>query len=1013
MRGFRAVPAQPPRHGLFESRVTVRQGILWVVALATVAWRPDGRVRAELPPLTSDYLAEEKPLTPPGISGEEVVVSATYAYLWRPRDEVQAICAYGDFSLRVGEHVLRSRDGVVWLTESRWEGRLYYEMEVFLWQDAEVRHPGGTIETGPALLVTVASFGPVRLNVASHARQSDEGGSLYQRAAAVRESISAVPAEPTTTAPQEESAVRLRTASAERLAAMRPPRPPRRIDYSGRDLSSQIVADQRVVVAIGDVRISQSEGVSGEALELQADAAVLYLSQAGVEAALPEVGTGREGRREPAEPRRDARAPQTAAEEPPLEGEARTDRQRARDLVTGAYLEGDVVLKRGTRMIRATQLYYDFEADRALLLDVVMSAVAPGRDVPVYVRAERVRQLSASEYMARRAKLSTSEFATPHVALGAGTAWLTDNTPRNERGEIIGIQAGTYRAAHTTLELEGVPVLYWPFAQGDFSQDTMALRGAKVGYQNRLGAVFETRWYLFNLLGLEAPPGTDATLRLDEYTKRGPGVGIDLDYVRENYYGLLRSYYINDQGSDRLGPIRGGEPDHENRGRALWRHRHYLPEDWQLVLEASYISDDNYLEQYERNEWENAKDQETVLYLLKRRANWQFSTLFNWRMMDFLSQTEHLPDAMFSLIGQPLTDWATYYHESRVGAVRYRPDDRRVFDSADVRYDNTGRTDVVARGDTRSEFAFPVPELGPIKLTPYLAGRAGAWDDTPRGSGEGRLFGSAGLRGNLYGQRTYDEVESDLLDVHRVRHVIKPDVGLWLAGSSLDSAPVTPFDQDVETIDDFSGVTLGLRQRWQTKRGGPGRWRTVDWIVWDVEAGFFSNKRPGDRTHGNYIFARPEDSISSNFLSTQLTYRISDTTVVAYDGVYDLNRGNAGTSALSLNIERDPRLAWFFGWRYIHDTDNNLIGFGANYKLNEKHTFAFREYYDIEFDRNFTTQLTLIRRWPRWYTAIQLDIDRPTDDVGISISAWPEGAPNLALGSKRFTGLGDSIGLRP
>ena len=99
------------------------------------------------------------------------------------------------------------------------------------------------------------------------------------------------------------------------------------------------------------------------------------------------------------------------------------------------------------------------------------------------------------------------------------------------------------------------------------------------------------------------------------------------------------------------------------------------------------------------------------------------------------------------------------------------------------------------------------------------------------------------------------------------------------------------------------------------------------------------------------------------------------------------------------------------GWRYIHDTASNIIALGGNYKLNEKHTVALRELYDIDQGRNVSTELVYVRRWPRWYSAVTLDVDKTLDDVGINLSVWPEGAPNLGLGSKRYTGLGDSVGL--
>jgi hypothetical protein len=298
-------------------------------------------------------------------------------------------------------------------------------------------------------------------------------------------------------------------------------------------------------------------------------------------------------------------------------------------------------------------------------------------------------------------------------------------------------------------------------------------------------------------------------------------------------------------------------------------------------------------------------------------------------------------------------------------------------------------------------------------------GRGTAWDDSNRagdrrrdGGGIGRWFGAYGVHGNMIFSKVDDSIESQLFDLHRMRHVIKTDLHAWNAHSNRAPHQLTPFDAGVEDIDDFGGVVMGLRQRFQTQRGGPGRWRSVDWITFDLEAGFFNDAQQGEQTHGDYIFSRPEDSISSNFLAMDFQYRISDTTVLVYDGVYDWNRGNVGTSNVSLAVEREPRLAYFLGWRFIHDTDNSLIGFGANYQLNRKHTVAVREYYDIERGKNFSTELIYVRRWPRWYTAVALDVDRSLDDIGINFTIWPEGAPRLGVGSKRYTGLADSVGIK-
>ena len=98
-----------------------------------------------------------------------------------------------------------------------------------------------------------------------------------------------------------------------------------------------------------------------------------------------------------------------------------------------------------------------------------------------------------------------------------------------------------------------------------------------------------------------------------------------------------------------------------------------------------------------------------------------------------------------------------------------------------------------------------------------------------------------GVRTGTQFWRCFD-AESRLFDVHGVRHIIRPEATAWLSGSNRDSLDLYPFDAGIEGINDFYGTSLALRQAWQTKRGGPGKWRIVDWITFDVELNLFGDQ---------------------------------------------------------------------------------------------------------------------------------------------------------------------------
>ncbi|UCG17203.1 MAG: LPS assembly protein LptD [Phycisphaerales bacterium] len=969
--------------------------LVWAVALLGC---PGWLSAQPLVPLADSV---EEPLLPPGISDQDVEMFGELVYLWTEDDGSEVIHVVGEFELHLGRRRIRAREAVIWMTPQAYDGRSYNHFELFLWRSARVVEPAGTTTTSPVLFATLSSSGKVMIWADRRTTESSRGTTLYDEAARVRAQLVARLA-PEAEAPSPVTVVDLEGMPGEREPTVRPP-----VSYRGDNLTIQQMDDRTVVAAIGDVVLSRSDPTGLSTIEIRADAAVIYV-------AAPAAGEGPDGAPEPDD---DAVSPAaildpSAAPASPLGpvGDVPGAAVPSIGRVQAAYLEGDIVLTYGDRTVRSSRLYYDFENDRALILDPVAFMPAPGRDVPIYVRAEQVRQYSATEWTAYNARLTTSEFYTPHYHIGAAKIEFEDRTPRSVADVVVGPRAGRFKISHSTFNILGVPLLYWPYAQGDLEEDVTALRRIRTGYSGDFGVEVESEWDLFSLLGLARPQGFDAALRLDGYSERGPAAGIDLDYERDSYFGLLRSYYIHDDGKDSLGRSADSEPDTEDRGRATWRHRHYLPSDWELTLEASYVSDDGFLEEYFEREFDFGKEQETVFYLKKQRDNWALTILANAHLLDFVTETEHLPDVTFRLVGQSLGGVATLFSENRAGFVRYRFRDQDLLDFLYFgREDSSG---TVARADSRQEVEVPV-DVGPVRLVPFGSIRGSAWDDSVDSGSLARVFGTYGVRASMYLWRVYEEVRSDLFDIRGIRHIIKPDVTAWASHTNVDSHEQFLFDEGIEDIDELDGVTIGVRQRWQTKRGDEGRQRTADLVTLDVEMGIFNDAQSFEYTNGFVSYRRPENSISQNYVNTSLIWRVTDSTALLSESNFDLNDGELDVFDLSFAVERRPRLSYVIGYRFIEETQSNLLGVGANYKISEKYTLAARESFDLEQGETEEFTLAIIRKLPRWYVGITFELDEIEDDFGISLSAWPEGFPRAALGTRRFTGLATSTGIRP
>ena len=991
-----------------SGKACARSGLL--LAVLTVAML----VGPAVPQYEPSYEMRDEPLLATTITDLDIEMRARYVHQWTTDDGTLALLLNGGFRLDMGHRRLTANNAVVWIAprHAEGDGRKYYDLTVYLSEEAEVCEPGGTVTVDNVLLVRgLRTTGKIIKYQDAHLSGSMEDSPLYQQALQVV----------TGTAETEPERQGMGVVRSEDFRRAKTQRAPRRIRYRLPQLeAARTPTGEQVFVSTGRVYVAQDGGPDAAALEIRADSAVVFPapdaaasflgrgveSESGVEAG-PDEETDDDSH-PPAAPAVPKEQPAQAPGLLGLDGAAGPGRVRA------VYLEGDVVLSLGTRFVRANRLYYDFERERALILDAVFRADVPTRGIPLYIRAAEIRQLSAREFAANHALVTTSEFYTPSYHVGAERVVLRDATARDTQGRATSPIAGTYELTDATLNVGGVPLLWWPRAAGSLQESETLVRRLRTGYSGDFGVEAETSWYLFNLLGVQPPEGYDATFRMDYFSKRGPATGVDLDYERESHYGLFRSYYVHDDGEDNLGPLRRDEeaPTTSERGRVLWRHRHYLPNDWEATLEVSWLSDPNFLEEYQKSEFEEGKEQETLIYLKRARGVEAISLLANWRLLDFVTQTEHLPDLWYRRIGDTFLSPVVLYSEGHLGAVRYRPDDRRFFDRR--RFNNDGYSDVTARTGLREEAELPL-KLGPVSLVPFASFRGTYWDGQPLDDGGlWRSVGVYGLRGSTPFSRVYDEIESELLDIHRIRHIIQPDFAAWWGHSTARSEELTPFDYGVETIDGFYGMTAGVRQTWQTKRGPQDDRRTVDLLTVNVELGLFGDTDGRrDISNGYADPLRPENSRTRNYVAGDVVYRLSDTTSLLYDFNFDLNDRSFDRQNVSLAVERSPRLAYVFGSRYAGDIDMNLIGGGWNYRLNEKHITAVRGWYDVDSGDLGEISFAYIRKLPRWYVGLNFEYRNFEDDFVVSISLWPEGIPEWTLGSRRFTGLATSTGIRP
>ncbi len=893
-------------------------------------------------------------------SAPVIQVSGRVIHTWFERPGLKVILVIDGFTVMTRQEQLTARDGVIWFDEeeARKTGRV--TIGVYAETGVEYRKTGGETEKFDSVYVVMETPGEISLVHDEPLRPDASNSELYLRAKKLRQEYvtRGVRETPTGIVPA--------------------PQPGPKVQAPG--VREAGVPQEISIVAQDDVRQVNFSSVVEDGVRISTWTGGVYLIRGDMEMACDNlvIWTPEESVREA------ARGKPPAAEAPA----AKTEGAAVRRVAAEAYLEGHVRIVQGRRILQCSQVYYDFQRDQALAINTKIKTFAKTREVPVYYYAKEVRQLGRDTFIGTDAWMTTCEFAEPHYDVGARKLTLKDLTPEPEPGKEGAPQYRRVRFLGEDVQtrIRGFPASYWPRLAGDFTEADTALRTIRIEHRNNRGTGLVTQWHLFKLLGMEQePPGFDAYLDIDGWSKRGLALGVQSGYDRKDFYGEFLSYYLRDSGEDSAGG-QDVEPPHQDRGRATWRHRQFLPQNWEMTLELSYISDRNFMHEFFREEDETGKRQETLLYLKKQQDDWALTLLASARVENFYTRTEYYPQIGYNMIGHSLwDDRLTYFQDSELSVARYRPDvdlDQRSSGSALL-------------ADTIHEVDLPL-SAGPVRVVPFVEGRLSYFSESLEGGSKFRALAKEGLRAATQLWRTYDGVENEFLDLHRLRHVNIFDVRAYTAQCSVPSRDLFPFDvteagtPSVQGVDDTGVVELGWRQRFQTKRGPPGKQEIVDWITTDLEATFYDNRQfPNIAPDGGPVF---------NNLDFRAQWRATDAATLWTETKYNTDHGTLEKFTVGALITHTPRLTYTIGHRLIPDAHSAQTFFGFDYVINEKWRVGLLEMYDFERRENARTHLILTRRLHRWLMRIKLEKSAINGESFAGIEFQPIGISEVQIG---------------
>lgn len=697
----------------------------------------------------------------------------------------------------------------------------------------------------------------------------------------------------------------------------------------------------------------------------------------------------------------------------------------ADNMVKAIYFRGNIVMTESNRTIRADEVYYNFQKKQALVINANMRTFDPMRGIPIYVRADKLKQIAENKFAGNNVTVTSSEFYVPKVSMTVSEIYIADSTAIDQEAGKLGNHSYDVMAKNVKMKVDNRTVFWWPYFRSNLEKPDMPLKRIQVSRDKTFGTSIESEWYLAKVLGLREPKGVNSTLMVDTYSKRGTGVGADISYQRDKYFGNINGYIIDDHGKDDLSRDRQDlVPPNTLRGMLNFQHRHFLPNHWQLTLESSYMSDENYLESFHRAEYFAGRGQETSAHLKWLKDNQAFSVLGRWRINNFADQLEDLPSAQYHLTGQSLfNDKFTLYSDNIAGRFRQL---------TGKDHGLTIPNEYFTFGSTRNELDMPL-KFKTGNIVPYVAGTFGYDDrtgfDRAMAIGSGTQFGEkevfigqAGVRASTQYWKNYN-IHSKFWDINGIRHIVKP------------YANAAVFAESTDLVKQRNNYTLGVLQRWQTKRGQGEKERILDWMRLNLEytkVSDPSNLRRADRPLWNNPFAPlstiampsifnsdlgtkyrtfglygpQRDSINADYI-----WRLSDTTAILSDLNYDVKDNKIEQFNIGLSRLVWPNLSYYIGTRYMRsieidgDKGSNAVTFAATYKINPRYTLTYATQYDFKRDGRILTQVSLIRRYHRLYYGITYGIDETLDRRTIMFTIWPEGIGEMGSGSRSLAGV--------
>lgn len=658
----------------------------------------------------------------------------------------------------------------------------------------------------------------------------------------------------------------------------------------------------------------------------------------------------------------------------------------------------------------------------------------------VRLRASAIRQLDASHFSATGAEVTTSRLEEPSYSFGANQITFEDVqtqtfNPLTGEPEIDHKYLAESRG--NAVYIRGVPTFYWPRLATDLSKPSFFIDNVRLGNDNIFGTQVLTDLDAYQLFGIRnAPEGTEWGLSLDYLSDRGLGHGTNFEYNRQSFLGLdgpaqglIDFWGIADDGLDNLGLGRRAiVPEEDYRFRLFSRHRQKLQSGWEITSEAGWISDRTFLEQYYEQEWDEYKDPRNGLRVKRLTDNRAFSIEGNVQQNDFFTETQWLPRLDHYWLGESLFgDRFTWYEHSQIAYANLNNADAPTNATLAAQVDaglpwEIGPGQEGERIVTRQEIDLPL-SVGPVKVVPFALGELAHWGEDAGFGDLQRAYVNTGVRASVPFWAVFPDFRDSLFNLHGLAHKVVFDAEFSYSDANrnfdelplydpLDDMSITEFRRrlfdptlsptnmdpkflptnyairsglqnwvtspSTEMVDDLMTLRGGMRHRWQTKRGGPGREHIVDWLTLDSNVTWFPDQ---DR-----------DNFGADFglFDYDLRWHLGDRFTIVSDGAADFFGDGLRMVSGGVLLNRPTVGNAYVGMRSISGPiDSNVLLASYNYRFSPKWISSASVAIDFSDAGNIGQTFGITRIGESLNTGITFNVDEGKDNVGVKFFIAP------------------------